>query len=477
MKPKRPAGPRLGELLATRGRLEREALVEVLRHQRASGGRLGTCLVELEKISEDDLFHVLSDQLKVPFTPPEDLRSLPEEVIKLVPEKVARQRFSIPLKASSTHLTVAMRDPTDLLALDELSFVTGKRIRPQAVSEIRMLEALAKYYGVELASRFVNLLDRLNRERFFWNRPEGDATQEALVVDLPPLVVQPSAAHVRGPAPASPSAPAAARSATAVATMQSAEILAPIVTVFSPAPAAQPAAAAASAAPAPSPVTQLPPPPSATAPQPTPAPVVPAQLPVAPPAPPAATPAPPPPPAPAPATASAPIGAPSAPSELMSLGEAELRLRDPSGRDEVGKVLLEFARGRAASALLLMVRRDEAAGWLGFGPGLDDESVESCRVDLLAPSFVRDLRDGAASFRGALAELPSHAEIRAMLSTNWATDLCALPVRLRDRLVSVLVVTLEEGVFSPERVEELGRLAALASAALEQLVLRQKQHG
>ena len=52
MKPKRPAGPKLGELLETRGRLNREVLVEALRHQRASGGRIGTCLVELGKIGE-----------------------------------------------------------------------------------------------------------------------------------------------------------------------------------------------------------------------------------------------------------------------------------------------------------------------------------------------------------------------------------------------------------------------------------------
>jgi hypothetical protein len=64
-----------------------------------------------------------------------------------------------------------------------------------------------------------------------------------------------------------------------------------------------------------------------------------------------------------------------------------------------------------------------------------------------------------------------------MLSTNWATDLIALPLRVRERLVSVLVLTIEEGVFAPERVAELTRLAERASAALEQLVLRQKQHG
>jgi hypothetical protein len=151
------------------------------------------------------------------------------------------------------------------------------------------------------------------------------------------------------------------------------------------------------------------------------------------------------------------------------------RLATPGSRDEIGQILMEFARPRAAAALLLMVRRDEAAGWLGFGPGLDDESIETCRVDLSVPSFVRALRDGERLHRGALSPIPAHAEIRAMLSTNWATDLLALPLRMRERLVGVLVLTLEEGEFAPATVEELTRLAERASEALEVIVLRQKR--
>ncbi len=467
MKPNRPAGPRLGELLETRGRMQRDILFEALRKQRSSGGRIGTCLVELEMVTEDDLLHVLSDQLKVPFTPPEDLRSLPEELIKLVPEKIARQRFSIPIRRSSTHLTIAMRDPADLLALDELAFVTGKRIRPQVASEIRILEALAKYYGVELASRFVNLLDRLNRERFFWANDGAAESEPSEIVDLPAFAFPPKAPDLRPHATAASPADSATRrapSAQLAARLPSGEILAPIVNVFASSPATEavnlrptPSISPASVtipvpiAPAPAPAAPAPP----VAPIPGVAPVVSESAPAE----------------PLPAPGAAPI------QESLPIEEAEARLRDLSGRDEIGQLLLEYARGRVASALLLMVRRDEAAGWLGFGPGLDDESVESCKVELNTPSFVRALRDGAPSHRGALAEMPAHAEIRAMLGTNWATDLLALPLRMRERLVAVLIVTLEEGEFSPSQIEELARLVDKASVALELLVLKQKLQG
>jgi hypothetical protein len=215
-------------------------LIDALRHQRASGGRIGTCLVELEKISEDDLLHVLSDQLKVPFTPAEELRTLTDEIVKLIPEKVARQRFSVPIKSSSTHITVAMRDPADLIALDELAFVTGKRIRPQVASEIRILEALSRFYGVELASRFVKLLDRLNRD------PLPDAREQ----ESPEL--RPSSScrrwscrQERRTCRMPPAVAAARRGAAARGSLASANPLAPIVSVYGSGTAAPPAPAAA----------------------------------------------------------------------------------------------------------------------------------------------------------------------------------------------------------------------------------------
>jgi MshEN domain/GAF domain len=448
MKPSTPPRTKLGELLERRGHIDRETLLKALRLQRSAAGRIGTCLVELEAVGEDDLIYVLSDQLKTPFTAPEDLRSLPAEIVKLLPEKVARKRCAVPVRASSTQLTVAMRDPHDLAALDELAFVTGRRIRPQVATELRIVEALAKYYGFEAPQRFIKLFDKLNRSRFLWARDDGKSEQQPQVVDLPLLEIpRPAPADpASSPAPVAPSFSSLAGGYTQRADAQ-------------PASPSQlgPIGVPALAAP-PIPVSPFVRPPE----------------PVLPPA----APAPPPSHTPAGPPAAIEPPRPAASSVVaLSLDEAEQQLLQPSGRDEIGEVLLAFARPRVSGMLLLMVRRDEAVGWMGAGEGLDDEAIQACRVDLEQPSFVRALRDGAAVHRGPLSQLPEHAEIRALLSTNSADDLIALPLRVRDRLVGVLVATSEAGTFPAATVEELNRLTAKASVALELVILRQKlQH-
>lgn len=198
-KPTRPAVPKLGELLETRGQLDREGLFRAMRHQRAHGGRLGTSLLELGLVSEDDLLHVLSDQLKLPFASPEEFRAISEEATKLVPAKIAHARLAVPLRASSSKLDVAMVDPRDLAGLDELAFVSGRRIRPLISTELRIHEGLSRAYGIDIPTRFVKLLDHQNRARFFWGR-EGEASETGSPA------VHPAAAP---PTPAAMSVPAA----------------------------------------------------------------------------------------------------------------------------------------------------------------------------------------------------------------------------------------------------------------------------
>jgi hypothetical protein len=399
MKPTRPAAPKLGELLETRGKLDREGLFRAMRQQRAAGGRLGTALIELELVSEDDLLHVLSDQLKLPFASPEDFRAISEEATKLIPVKIARARMAVPLRASGSKLDVAMVDPKDLAALDELAFVSGRRIRPHVSTELRIHEGLARCYGVDIPSRFVKLLDHQNRARFLW------------------------APHTEEPAPEE-------------------TIAAPVE------PAPLPVA--------PPPLPIPPPQPIAPPPQPLPPPQA-----VAPPATPAA------------ALAAEPSQAPSAGSGSIGFEEAERLLNEPADRDAVATVLLDFIAPRFERAVLLMVRRDEATGWVGTGAG-ESADPASIRISLEEPSVLQALRDGASSHRGGLAPLPAHGGLDRWLSASNAIDLLALPLRVRERLVGAIFVANQGVPFDPGAVDELQRMATKASMALELLVLRQK---
>ena len=166
----KPGSVRLGEFLEQRGLVAHEQTLRALRNQKVLGGRLGTCLLEIEAIAEEDLLLALSELQGAPPATPEELRGIADKVIELVPAKVAKRCFAIPFHASSTQVKVAVANARDLSIQDEVAFVVGKRIRWHVAPELRIHEALEKYYQQECPTRFSKLLDRLNRSHFLWSR-------------------------------------------------------------------------------------------------------------------------------------------------------------------------------------------------------------------------------------------------------------------------------------------------------------------
>lgn len=153
----------LGGLLIARGLISRSQLDAALARQRGMGGRLGTCLLETGSITEDALLAVLSEQLGVPVATRSDLEAVPQELISLLSPDSAINCCAIPFRGSSHRVDVALVDAGDLTLEDELSFSIGKSIRPHLATELRVLEALHKYYGGALPLRFRQLLDRKGR--------------------------------------------------------------------------------------------------------------------------------------------------------------------------------------------------------------------------------------------------------------------------------------------------------------------------
>ncbi|HVS03290.1 MAG TPA: hypothetical protein VMT16_11020, partial [Thermoanaerobaculia bacterium] len=158
-----PGSYKLGRLLVEREWLTADQLSAGLKHQMVFGGRLGTCLLELNLISEERLAKALCEQHGLPSARLEDLRTIPPAVLELIPARMACRSKVVPFHKYGTELSVVMLDVRDLMTQDELAFVTSKRVRLHVAPEVRILEALEKHYGLEVEVRFTRIWDRLNR--------------------------------------------------------------------------------------------------------------------------------------------------------------------------------------------------------------------------------------------------------------------------------------------------------------------------
>ena len=148
---------RLGDLLVQNGVISALQLAEALNAQKAYGGRLGTNLIELGYISEQALAKFLSAQLKLPSASAAELDEIPASALSLVPNDLAEKYRIVPIALNGRRLSLAMADPTDLRAVDEVAFRTGCTIQPMVVPDVLLSYALEKHYGVRRQSRYVRL--------------------------------------------------------------------------------------------------------------------------------------------------------------------------------------------------------------------------------------------------------------------------------------------------------------------------------
>lgn len=136
--------------------LVREALVNVdqirnaLNFQRDSGYELGESLVYLGYINESQLVELLGKEYGVPVLSIDDC-DIEENILNLIPKDTALEKFLVPIRLEGADLTVAMSDPSNILLLDDLGFITGKIIRPVISSDRAIKDKLSKYYGLREA--------------------------------------------------------------------------------------------------------------------------------------------------------------------------------------------------------------------------------------------------------------------------------------------------------------------------------------
>jgi type IV pilus assembly protein PilB len=137
---------RLGDLLIKRNYITPEQLKRASDEQKMKGGRLESNLVKLGYIKEDELLSFLSAQYRVPSVKLSKVEINPN-VIKLIPASIAKKYFIIPVNRVGPKLTLAMADPSNIIVIDEVKFITGFNVEPVVASEVEIIDAIKKYYG------------------------------------------------------------------------------------------------------------------------------------------------------------------------------------------------------------------------------------------------------------------------------------------------------------------------------------------
>jgi type IV pilus assembly protein PilB len=136
---------RIGELLLKEKLITPEQLQQALTQQKSNGGKLGYNLVKMGFVKDEQITALLSKQYGVPAI---NLASFKIDltIIKLVPTETARKYQIIPLSRSGSTLTIAMTDPTNVFAMDDIKFMTGYTVEPVVASEVAITDAIEKYY-------------------------------------------------------------------------------------------------------------------------------------------------------------------------------------------------------------------------------------------------------------------------------------------------------------------------------------------
>jgi len=429
-----------------------ESVHRALAVQGFTGGRIGTLLLERGSVSEDDVGNALAEQHGCEYVPWRTLGALPPPVIAALPAKFAIRHSALPVEVGEGFVRVALRDPSNLRILDELFFVTGKKIVPATAPEVRIYQALEKCYGERRTPRFAILAEKLSRPT-------------APSVIKKPLPPPPDFSHVPPP---------------------------PLPGGFEPAPSSDTGDAPAPAwadVPDVPPVGWggLPPPPpevAETEPESIPWEEAPsADAWSAPAAPQAANPAPgnsgapaqPPvtwrraaPPAREPAAAPPAAGMPS-PTDFGEM----LAARD---RDGVFDAALRALRRRFARSAVFAARANGVVAWSGAGERVDVRALKALDIPWTDPSVFLNVRMSRAFYLGPLPPLPRHDALAAALG-GWPAECVVQPVLMRDKTVAFLYAECAgaQGA-TPADLTYLRELAGAAAAALAASIrLKKKQ--
>ena len=151
---------KLGEALVKESLITREQLKQALERQVIFGGRIGTNVVEMGFIKEKELAAFLSKYFRIPAVDPAQLAAVDEETVACFTRETAEKYKAVPFKKERNRLHVAMLEPRAMASVDELKFIAGFDVIPYAVTELRLLYAMEKYYGTPRDLRYISIFGK-----------------------------------------------------------------------------------------------------------------------------------------------------------------------------------------------------------------------------------------------------------------------------------------------------------------------------
>jgi hypothetical protein len=423
--------PRLGDLLIEKTLITEEQRHRAVLRQSRQKGRFGTALLE-EEASEEVILHGLSVQHRVPPAAPEALELIRADVLRLVPGRVAQRLHAVPFRKGGRSLGVAMRDPGDLAALDELAALTGFRIVPHAALEVRIYALLYRYYAADVEPRYLSAAAYLREAQ---PPPEADADEPTQPSRLPRPRSRPDLKVVPPPPPDLTSPyPQRARRLDQGDPWQSASDL-------SPAASLAVAARRMEAEIFEDPLESLDPEPDSM----------------------------------------------EFPRRLEDLGEAveagaaeaaELagddaliaKLGAARSRDDIANAVLEESLRHAKRAALFVAYPDHVRGWASRPAA---PALASFHMSDTEPSVFATLRNTEGFYVGPQPDLPGTASTLRALASDGLGLMAVVPVNLKGKTVLYLYGEAESGE-RPPSVPALKRLAAMAATALEIVLLKRR---
>ncbi|HXM77619.1 MAG TPA: hypothetical protein VOA00_00180 [Thermoanaerobaculia bacterium] len=511
--------PRLGQLLVRADLVSENNLARALGVQHFAGGRIGTLLLERGSVSEDDIGTMLSRQHGCEYVRWASLADVPSTTIALLPARFAIKHAAIPYDRSESSIKLALRDPADLRILDELFFVTGRKIVAGVAPEVRIYQALEKYYAERRTPRFAILAEKLSRParggrsgfippppppQFFPERatpsrvaPEaheiwGDSPEPDFGTG-PPIIqswqmpdldrgrtAAPAPAPAPKPKPSRPTPKPARKSPDADIEPISWDEMPPGISwaempaapalwtdsASTPTPASSWKPAAPPTPPLPMPSADKPP--SAERPAPRPSAPPPAMERPRPQALPEAVP----PPRP---TAVPPAAAPGAFLEGHLPTAADFaRVAAATDRDGIAEAALAALGRRFSSAAIFAARPDSVTGWAVVGK-VNGAAIRSVKIPWSEPSVFLNVRLSRSFYLGPLLKLPRHQALAAAFG-SWPEECAVQPVLIREKPAAFLYVESPRDGVTPMDLVYLRELAgAMGSALAAAIRLKKKE--
>ena len=410
--------PRLGDLLFESKLITDEQRHRAVLRQGRLRGRFGTALLE-EDASEDVVAHGLAVQNRVPPASPESLHSIRSDVLRLVPGRVAQRLHAVPFRKEGRVLSVAMRDPGDLPALDELAALTGLRIAPHAALEVRIYALLYRFYAADVDPRYLTAsaclrevgaekkddADEPTQPKFA--RPRSKPELRVVPPPPPPDTLTPYPQRIRRMDEGDPwqaEGAALAAHASAVRRRTEPEIFEDPLEVLDPQPESM----------------EFP---------------------------------------------ERPESSPEAAADEKLLS----RLAAARHRDDVGNAVLEDALRHVKRAALFIAQPDAVIGWAARP--VPPEGFGKFRLPDSEPSVFATLRNTEGFYVGPQPDLPGTASTLDALGSDGRGLLAVVPVNLKGKTVVYLYGEAAEGG-RPPSIPALKRLASMAATGLEIVLLK-----